>query len=367
MRILFLGNYDPAYGRNRVIIKGMMENGVEVVVCNGGITGGVFKFLRLARRYFKVAGGHFDLAIVAFPAQEAIFMARLLLLFKRLRSRIPIVVDMLTSHYEGYILDRKKYSPQSFHAKWYKWIDRTAMKLADVSIVDSYSARRFLAQEMGMPIHNIITVFIGTDDSILKPMENETSNKFVVHFHGNFIPLQGPSYIVEAAHLLKENNDITFQIIGKGQEYSVCRTMADKFGLRNITWIDRIPYEDLPRYINRGDICLGTFGGTGKFNRCAPNKVYEYMACGKAILTGRSDALEKLAEDGKNMILCNPADGRDLADKIVMLKKNPELRKALGIRAREDFLRLYTPKQLMKKLVNDLYEVGLLKNEKRYS
>ena len=99
MRILFLGNFDPGYGRNRVIAKGMAENGVEVVVCNGGITGGIFKFLRLTVRYFQVARGHFDLAIVAFPSQEAMFVSRFLLLWRRLRFNTPIVIDMLTSHY----------------------------------------------------------------------------------------------------------------------------------------------------------------------------------------------------------------------------------------------------------------------------
>ncbi len=360
MRILFLGNYDPGYGRNRVIVKGMAENSVEVITCNGGTTGGVLKFLRLAVRYFQVARGHFDLAIVAFPAQESVFMARLLLFLRRLGG-LPIVIDMLTTHYEGYILDRKKYSPNSFHAKWYKWLDQTAVSLADIAIVDSHAARKFLATEFAVSLDKIITVFIGTDGDVLKPAENTEPHDFLVHFHGNFIPLQGPSYIVEAANHLKDHKDITFQIIGKGQLYADCRKMADDFGLQNIIWIDRIPYEELPKYINKGDVCLGTFGGTGKFHRCAPNKVYEYMACGKAILTGRSDALEKISEDGKNMILCNPADGRDLADKILMIKNDPELRKALGKQAREEFLRFYTPKQLMGKLLNELHSNGLLK------
>lgn len=360
MRILFLGNYDPGYGRNRVIINGMTDNSVEVVTCNGGTTGGVRKFIRLAARYFRVARGHFDLAIVAFPAQETILLARVLLSFRKFRHRMPIVVDMLTTHYEGYILDRQKYAPDSLHAKWYKWIDRTAVNLADVAIVDSIAARKFLAENFNLPIGKIITVFIGTDDAVLKPAESPHHEGLLVHFHGNFIPLQGPRYIVEAANLLKREHDVRFRIIGKGQLHGECVGLARAYGLENIEWIDRVQYEDLPKYINAADICLGTFGGTGKFNRCAPNKVYEYMACGKAIVTGRSGALESIADDGKNMVLCNPADGKDLADKILMLKHNPELRNALGRQARQEYLHRFTPKQLMKKLIEELRGMELL-------
>ena len=360
MRVLYIGNYDPGYGRNRVIVKGLAQNGAEVVQCNGGVTGGLMKFIRLIARYATRARGRFDIVIVAFPAQESMFLVRLLLTYRRLIHRVPIVIDMLTSHYEGYILDRQKYTPESMHAVWYKWIDRTAMQLADISIVDSHAARRFLAKEMRMPIEDIIAVFIGTDDSVLKPMPSDGHSGFLVHFHGNFIPLQGPSYIIEAANFLKHDLDFRFQIIGKGQLYDECRNAAKEYGLTNINWIDRIPYEDLPRYINAADVCLGTFGGTGKFHRCAPNKVYEYMACGKAIITGRSDALEKISNDGVNMVLCNAADGKDMADKIMLLKQDDALRARLGGRARQEFLDRYNPKQLMGHLLQELRDKQLL-------
>lgn len=362
MRILFFGNYDPEYGRNRVIVKGMRENGAEVVCCNGGTTGGIKKFFRLILKYFRISDKRFDFVMVAWPAQETIVASSPLLSFRRLFWRTPIIVDMLTSHYDGYILDRKKYSSQSFHAKWYKWLDRTAVGFSNLALVDCYSAGRFLNKELGISVKKINTVFIGTDNDILRPevaTENKEPYKFLVHFHGSFVPLQGVQYIIEAIRILK-NEDINFQVIGKGQDYKMCRKMADDLDLKNINWIDHVPYESLPYHINKADICLGTFGGTGKFHRCAANKVYEYMACGKAFITGRSDALEKIAEDGVNMILCNPADGQDLADKILALKNDAILRKKIGERARANYLERYTPKQIMARLLCDLKQLKII-------
>ncbi len=218
MRILFFGNYDPEYARNRILVKGMVENGVEVVCCNGGNTGGIRKFWRLMVRYFEIPDKRFDLVIVTFPPQETMVVMAPLLSFMRLFRHTPVIVDMLTSHYEGYILDRKKYSLQSFHAKWYKWLDRTAVRLADFAIVNCTLGGKFLTDELGIPAKKMITVFNGADDDLLKKSEKtdefKNPREFLVNFHGNFMPLHGVPYIIQAANILK-NENIMFQIVGK--------------------------------------------------------------------------------------------------------------------------------------------------------
>ena len=166
-----MGNYDPGYARNRVLVKGMSENGAEVVCCNGGSTGGIVKFWRLMIRYLKIPNKRFDLIIVVFPPQQTMVVMAPLLFFMRLFRRTPVVVDMLTSHYEGYILDRKKYPLQSFHAKWYKWLDQNAVRQADFAIVNCTLGGKFLTDELGIPAKKMIVVFNGADDDLLKKSE----------------------------------------------------------------------------------------------------------------------------------------------------------------------------------------------------
>lgn len=361
MRVLYFGTFDPAYGRNRVIIKGLSDNGINVIFCNGGISGGAKRFLRLVWQYLCLPSKHFDVILVAFPAQEVMLVAGVLFFFQRIRHKTPVIVDMLTSHYDGYILDRKKYGRNSFHALWYRWLDRTAIRLADCAIVESDSNGQFFVEELNVPAHKLLTVFIGTDDSVMKQTlaASKDTGEFLVHFHGKFIPHQGVGSIIKAANILKEEN-ISFQIIGRGQDYFYCRKMADDFGLSNINWIDSVPYEHLPDFINKADVCLGPMGGTGHFHRCAPNKIYEYMACGRPIIVGRSKALNGIAVDGVNMLLVEPADENDLAQKILLLKNDKVLRGELGENAHADFLRFYTPQKLMARLFEDLRKRHLL-------
>lgn len=361
MNILLFGTFDPSYGRNRVIIKGLKDNGVNVVFCNGGVSGGIKKIFRLIRMYLGIFLKRFDMILVAFPAQEAMLMVESLFFFQRIWHKTPIVADMLTSHYDGYILDRKKYGENSWHAAWYRWLDQTAVRFADCAIVESDSSGQFFVKELHIPSDKLLTVFIGTDDSVMKPSSVvlRDTDKFLVHFHGKFIPHQGIGSIVRAVNILKEEN-ISFQIIGRGQDYLQYRKMADDFGLSNIHWIDSVPYERLPDFINKADVCLGPMGGTGHFDRCAPNKIYEYMACGKPIITGRSSALQGIAVDGINMLLVAPADENDLAQKILLLKNDESLRAKLGQNARADFLHFYTPKSIMNRFLFDLKKRHLL-------
>lgn len=357
MRILYFGTFDPAYGRNRVMLQGFKDNSIEVISCNGGLTGGIKKFARLVWRYLKVSRQEFDLIVVPFPAQESMLVAALVLWFQRLYYRTPLIVDMLTSHYDGYILDRKKYSRWSSHALWYWCVDWLAIQLADCAIVDSDANGRFFSAEFHISANKFLPVLIGTDAQIMKPtVDKSASERLLVHFHGKFIPHQGIDTIIRAAHLLK-NEAINFQIIGRGQGYAEYRAMADGFGLSNINWIDSVPYEQLPGYIGRADVCLGPMGGTGHFDRCAPNKIYEYMACGKPIIIGRSQALEGIAHDGVNMLLVNPTDEHDLAKKILLVGQDTAIRRRLGDQARADFLNCYTPQKIV---------VGFLENLKAH-
>ncbi len=354
MRILCIGTFDPEYSRTRVIIKGLKDNGHEIVFCNGGLTGGVKKFIRLVWHYLVLSNNNFDLIFVAFPAQEATLVVGVLSWYHRMRHSVPLVVDMLTSHYEGYILNRKKYPQNSLRAHWYRWLDRTAISLADCAIVDSDANAKFFAEEYAIQPAKFLTLLIGTDDAIMKPAPLAAdSNNFLVHFHGSFAPHQGIGTIIKAANILKKEH-ISFQIIGNGQDYALYRKMADDFELSNIIWIPSVPYETLPDHINKAHMCLGPMGGTDHFDRCAPNKIYEYMACGKAIVTGNSKALVGIAYDRSNMLLVEPANEQALAEKILFLKNNPLVAVGLEQNARADFLNLYTPKKLIADFLHSL-------------
>lgn len=344
MRILYFGTYDPAYSRNRVILRGLRENGVTVTECNNQ-SSGLIKYIKLAFQLFFLRGTS-DLVLVGFPGQYSVLLARFF-------GSAPIVLDMFTSHYEGYVLDRKTVATRSFMAKWYLWVDRMAVKAADVVLLDTQTHINSVVSVLGIRSTKFHYVFVGTDSGIFTPKERGQSDTFVVHFHGNYIPLQGVEYIIKAAHLLKDEQ-IHFRLVGKGQTYNDNRALAVSLGLKNINFLSRVPYEELPNLIGNSDVCLGIFGTTTKAESVIPNKVYEALACGRAVITAYTPAAREILVHEKNAFLCSAGDPQSLADAIMTLKGDVELRLKISRAGRELFEQKLTERELGKHLVSIL-------------
>jgi glycosyltransferase involved in cell wall biosynthesis len=356
MTILFFGIYNPEYSRTRLLMRGLQESGVTVLQCNDR-SPSVQKYFKLIFKYIFF-NKPFDIIFVAFPGQETMFLISLLTLPRRIFKRTPIIFDTLTSHYEGHILDRKKYPIHSLRASWYRFLDKYSVLLADLSLLEANAHVNFFIREYNLPPKKLTRLFQGSDDKFFYP-KKISNEKFTVYFHGNFIPVQGVEYIIRAAHILREE-PLVFHLLGKGQDYQRCRNLAEELQLKNIIWFDRVLYEELPSMINEGDICLGTFGDSVKAHTSISNKIFEYMACGKAIITAKAESLEEVIHDGINGIFCKMADPEDLARVIKKLKDEPELRESLGRHARQDFEASYTPKHIAQELLDKLKILNLI-------
>jgi len=328
MRILYFGAYDSSYSRNLVILKGLRENGIEIIECNESGSN-IFKLLKLLFRH--LSGNYkYDIMFVPFPGQEVMLLARLL-------TRKPIVFDAFTSHYEGYVLDRGKYKPESINAYWYYWLDAISCRLADMILLDTDAHIDFFVDTFKLPRSKFRKLYVGTDSGVMKPFNIERkTNIFTVHFHGTYIPLQGVEYIIKAADILRDE-PIIFNLIGRGQTFSNNKHLADSLDLSNINFIEKVLYSELPRYMNASDICLGIFGHTSKTSVVIPNKVFEALACARPIITARTKAITELFQDQENILLCQPVNPKDLAEKILLLKNNKRLRDEIAIGGFEIF------------------------------
>lgn len=178
--------------------------------------------------------------------------------------------------------------------------------------------------------------------------------KFKVYFHGKFIPLQGVQYIVEAAKILDKHEDIEFNIIGKGQTYREVTELARKININNVNFIDRVPYHDLPKMLLEADICLGVFGDTAKTKRVIPNKIYESIALAKPVITADTVAIRELFEDRENILLCRVSDAEDLANKVLELKENSDLRGKIEDNGYKLFKEKCSPQKIVKQLIINL-------------
>jgi len=345
MIISLFGIYDKHYSRNRVIINGWLENGVKVMeICER--QGGFFKYFKLGWQLFKKRSS-FDYLWVAFPGQVCVILAKLL-------TRKKIIFDCFTSHYQGLVEDRKVIRRNSVKAKINFWLDKFSCRLADLVILDTNEHIKYFVETFQLPKDKFIRLFVGSDDNVYYPREKSSSDKFLVHWHGHYIPLQGAEIIIEAANILKDNKEIEFKMIGRGQQYQKCRQLADKHHLKNINFMDNISYEQLAEQLAEANLSLGIFSLSQKASLVIPNKIYEALASARALITEESPAAKELLTNGENVLFCRAGSSDDLASKILELKKDQELRDKIAKAGYQLFDGQLRPKKLIRELITKI-------------
>lgn len=351
MTICYFGDFDPAYSRNRVLIKSLSDAGVTVLVCRSDLAGRS-RYAELSKKY-RALPQH-DLVLVGYTdARDMVPLARVL-------TRVPIVWDAFYSRYDALVCDRQLVSP--WHPKaWIHWLlDFTSAHIAQGILLDTNAHIDYFASAFWVPKRRFIRVLVGTDETLFSSRVAETSSEQLrVGFYGKYIPLQGVDIIVSAARILVDYKRVRFTLLGSGQTYQATRALATKLGARNIEFRTRIPYEELPAFIVASDIMLGIFGTGEKTGRVIPNKVYEALAMGKPIITADTPAIRELLTD-EEALLVRAGDPEALARALLALSNDAGRRERMGKAGHEAFRRMATTERIGQTLIADLKHVGLI-------
>ncbi len=349
MTICYFGIYNPDYSRNRILIKGLRRNGVEVLECRSSKKG-LLKYFDLIRRHWKIRK-KYDFLIAGFPGNHSVILAKLL-------TRRPIVFDAYLSLYNALIFDRQESSPASLRARYYWMLDWLPARLADRVLLDTEAHIDFFLKTFQLPREKFIRVLIGADDDLFYPRPSRSENCFIVGFHGMFVPTQGAEEIVRAAKILENNQEIKFYFIGSGRDYRRAVELANNFKLDKVKFFGRVDWREVPDWVAKMDIVLGNFGTTDKTSRVIANKSYESLAMKKPHLSARVPAMEEIFQDQENILFCRQGDPEDLAEKIVQLKEDSALREKIAREGYRLFQAVGRPEIIVRRLLNNLVELA---------
>jgi glycosyltransferase involved in cell wall biosynthesis len=163
------------------------------------------------------------------------------------------------------------------------------------------------------------------------------SSAFVAGYTGHLYPGRGTSLILEIATQLP---DVDFLLVG-GEPLDVERLRVEIHtrSLENITLAGFVPNADLPRYQAACDILLMPYqrkvsassgGDIAKF--LSPMKLFEYLACGRVILSSDLPVLKEIL-NSQNAVLLPPDEVNTWVTAIQDLRANPEKRTSLAKQA----------------------------------
>ncbi len=198
----------------------------------------------------------------------------------------------------------------------------------------------------GVKDDRIHIVANGANTELFRPMDQNEAQKLIgldsrykyICFVGNLAPWQGVEYLIQAApYILKECPEVRFLIVGDGKMMGEMKNMALRLAVFDkFIFTGMVPYEQVPYYINASTICVAPFIITRNEKiGLSPLKMYEYLACGKPVIASNIPGVKQLLDKSDGGFLVEPEDSEELANAIIKLLHNDELRKDMGIRGRK--------------------------------
>jgi glycosyltransferase involved in cell wall biosynthesis len=373
VKVLYFGTYSTGQGypRNRVLIEGLRRAGVEVIECHeefwsdaahkmAGATG-AFRLIpayaaawaRLIKAYL-LSPPH-DVVVVGYTGQIDIVLAKALAAL----SGRPVVLDAFLSLYDTIVTDRGLVKPGSIPGRSFRFLDRLACRLADLALLDTRQHIRYFERLTGLPSSRFARIFVGEDDRSFPPdppSGPREAGPLEVLWFGTFVPLQGVSFVIEAARELA-GAPVRFHFVGRGQQLP--EFDDDLRALPNADLEPRfVTYEELNQRIRACHVSLGVFGTTEKAGRVIPCKVYDALAVGRAVISGDTPGARELLEDGSSALLVPVGDAKALAGAIRTLAEDEGLRLDLARAGHAVFLERASPDALGRRL-RELFETRL--------
>mgnify|MGYP001235713004 CR=1 FL=1 len=203
-------------------------------------------------------------------------------------------------------------------------------------------------------------------ESIFKPIKYEKyllgsipKNSFKVMFAGNIGESQDFPSIIEAAKLLKNNENIQWVIIGSGRKEKWLKSKINEYNLeKKFHLIGKYPLEMMPAFYSHADCLLFSLKKDYIFSITIPAKVQTYLACAKPILAMIDGESARVINDAKAGLSCPSESPKLLARNIEVLSsldKN-ELNR-LGQNALIHYKKEFERSMLMDRIENIFYKI----------
>ena len=159
----------------------------------------------------------------------------------------------------------------------------------------------------------------------------------IVLLVGRIVPHKGVEHFVEAARYVP---DARFLVAGGGSSLDAMKRLALSMGVADrVRFLGRISDDRLPEVYAACDVfVLPSVSRLEAFGIVA----LEAMSTGKPVIVADIPGVREMIEDGRDGLLADPVNPRDLAEKIRRLLSDPKARRTMGARGREKVLESFS-------------------------
>ncbi|HOK56372.1 MAG TPA: glycosyltransferase [bacterium] len=226
--------------------------------------------------------------------------------------------------------------------KWYHWfLERITERYVDLIISNSYSAREVLIKKGKIPRRKIKVI----PNGIEIPVRIERINKdyIVIGAIGNLRKAKGYFNLIKAGKIVIEKfKNVKFYIVGEGELKDEIIREIEKNGLSEYFVLTGYA-ENIYEYLKIFDI----FVLPSLWEGC-PVSLLESMGYGIAPVATDVGDVPYIIENGEDGYIVKSGDYKKMAENIIKLIEDKNLREKMGQRAREKIKKNYSFEEMVK-------------------
>jgi glycosyltransferase involved in cell wall biosynthesis len=248
--------------------------------------------------------------------------------------QIPVCVRL--HGYPGFKVDFDNHILRKWPKSYINWLfQRKHILGADLVTGVSESYANFVRQAWEIKEKEIMIIPIAVNLNIFHPTDASREDHSIL-FAGRLEKLKGMEILEQAISMvLKQMPRTKFHFAGVDHNYDNHRQtwsqrLIEMYGHDNIAYLGSLSTKELVRYYQQSAICV-----VPSLYEPGATVALEAMACGCPVLATRVGGLADIIKDRKTGLLSPPGDSAALAEGLIELLRNRQLRQDLSQKALE--------------------------------
>ena len=228
--------------------------------------------------------------------------------------------------------------------------ERLVLEGADHVFVVSRMLKEYMAG-LGVPPERVSVVPNAADPDVFGPVVDQSpvrqalgwQDHFVIGFVGSMKPWHGADVLLQAMRILGgASSPFRLLLVGAGPELENLVARAAELGLGDVVHMSgAVPHQQVPDYLRAMDLAVAPYAPDAD-EYFSPVKLFEYMAMALPVVAARLGQVSEIIEPERTGWLYHPGDAFELAGLIGRVASEHELRRAVGVAARERVMQEYT-------------------------
>jgi glycosyltransferase involved in cell wall biosynthesis len=185
------------------------------------------------------------------------------------------------------------------------------------------------------------------------------STKFIVAYAGVHGLAQGLDSIIHAARMLSRHKEILFVFFGDGPQKPYLRAMTAAKGLTNVLFFPPVTISRMPDVLAAVDVSIVPLKNDPLFRGALPSKLFETIGAGVPVIAALDGEARRFVERSRGGLVVEPENPGELAEAILLLHGDTELRQMLSEHGRAYVAINYNRKNIFEKFEQLLLEITM--------